>query len=46
LRRQSAARAVRAGRRAAWGLLMTSGQQKWLGNPAAAIQAAINSNLE
>jgi len=25
---------------------MTSGQQKWLGNPAAAIQAAINSNLE
>ena len=31
---------------AAWGLLTTSGQQKWLGNPAAAIQAAINSNLE
>ena len=30
----------------AWGLLTTSGQQKWLGNPAAAIQAAINSNLE
>jgi hypothetical protein len=23
-----------------------SGQQKWLGNPDAAIQAAINSNLE
>jgi hypothetical protein len=30
----------------AWGLLTLSGQQKWLGNPDAAIQAAINSNLE
>jgi hypothetical protein len=30
----------------AWGLLTTSGQQKWLGNPDAAIQTAINSNLE
>ena len=30
----------------AWGLLTTSGQQQWLGNPDAAIQAAINSNLE
>jgi hypothetical protein len=30
----------------AWGLLTTSGQQKWLGNPDAGIHAAINSNLE
>jgi Inhibitor of vertebrate lysozyme (Ivy) len=30
----------------AWGLLTTSGQQKWLGNPDATIQTAINSNLE
>ncbi len=30
----------------AWGLLTAPGQQKWLGNPDAAIQTAIKSNLE